>query len=42
MLGGTLNHTLPELLLKVVNDTNNTALRKLGWLTPNSIESFCA
>ena len=39
MLRGTLNHNWPELLLKVVNDYNKTPLKKLGWLTPNSIES---
>jgi hypothetical protein len=39
MLRGTLSHNWPELLLKVVDDYNNTPLRKLGWLTPNSIKS---
>jgi hypothetical protein len=39
MLRGTLNHDWPELLPKIVEDYNNTPLKKLGWLTPNSIKS---
>jgi hypothetical protein len=39
MLRGTLTQNWPELLTKVVEDYNNTPLKKLGWLTPNSIKT---
>jgi hypothetical protein len=39
MLRGTLNQDWPNLLPRIVEDYNNTPLKKLGWLTPNSIKS---
>jgi hypothetical protein len=39
MLRGTLNQDWPKFLSKIVNDYNNTPMKKLGWLTPNSIKS---
>ncbi len=36
-LRGTLNKNWPEVLLKVVDDYNNTPLKKIGFLKPNEI-----
>ena len=39
LLRGTLNQDWVKVLPKVTNSLNNTPLKKLGWLTPNSINS---
>lgn len=39
LMRGTLDKNWPELLNKVVNDYNNTPLKKIGYLKPNDINS---
>ena len=38
-LRGTLNQNWVEVLAKIVNDMNNTPIKRLGFLTPNQINS---
>jgi hypothetical protein len=39
LLRGSLSQDWVKYLPKVVNDYNNTPIKKLGWLKPNSIQS---
>lgn len=39
MLRGNLTQDWPQFIKKVVNDHNNTPLKKLGWLKPNDINN---
>lgn len=38
-LRGTLNKNWPEVLAKIIDDYNNTPLKKIGYLKPNDISS---
>jgi hypothetical protein len=39
LLRGTLSHNWVDKITQIVEDYNNTPIKKLGWLTPNSIHS---